>query len=146
MVINIEIDGIKKTIRYFDGLNKRIKVSVDELPRELAKNTRSAIRETIRTQQKYIGEYHRKKGKGLADSISFRNLKNGKYEVRVDPARTGYSVPRVKGEGNRDVLGPVEYAGYVENKKGYFERGFRQASTKNSNTLRKQLKKIAKGN
>ena len=142
--INIEGDADVKV--YLDGVARRTKIEKDLLPRQVAFAIKRGVKRQLLKAPYSPGAYHRITGGGLSKALQVRKIGDGLYTMRPDPALPAVST---KGTGSRGGIGfidpPQVYADFVEERKGYFAKGFRNSIRELNGLSEKTANRIIRG-
>lgn len=141
----IVIEGLKETSAYIAEVSRRVTNKSKEIPMKSSTLAKRSIVNEIRSNQKWIGQYHIKTGKGLARNIIKRKTGDTSWIVTVNP-----TLSPLQSSTGKSIEPPQIYANYVEygtNKfsgKYYFRDGLRKAIPSIFANTRKSARDIIK--
>jgi hypothetical protein len=153
-MMDVKISGLKELQVYVDGLRVKTNKAKTIIPYNLARKVSKNIKSLIRREARWVGQYHRVTGTGLADSITWFNESTGVFVVRPiegTPITTAGTFSR---KGKTPIYPPSVYADFVEygnsvyevkfSGKRYFERGLKISLKEIDNEINKQANKITR--
>lgn len=142
----VNIEGAGELRAYINGVVRRTRIQEDLLPRQVAFATKRGVKKELLKAPHSPGAYHKATGGGLSAALQVRKIGDGLYTMRPDPALPAISTAGSGSRGGRGFIDPPQvYANFVEERKGYFAKGFRN-SIKELNVLsEKAANKIIRG-
>lgn len=145
-MVTIIVEGDKDAKAYIAEVNRRITNASKQLPKDASADVKRSIKTLIRgAPYHHKGQYFRRTGKGLAESIMKRKTGKTTWIVTPDPNMRSLTTP-----SGRTTVPPYVYANYVEfgtnhsQAKHYFRDGLRRAIPHVDKRVRNESKNIVR--